>query len=75
MTETLAQVRIRNEYTKPIKLIQGLKHGDGLTPLLFNPALQYAIRQMTVDRSEVLYHISVQIRSEVSVQIAALLMI
>jgi hypothetical protein len=32
-----------------LKLTEGLQQGDGLAPLLFNTALEYAIRQLSVD--------------------------
>lgn len=38
-----------------------MQQGDGLTPLLFNIALEYALRQLSVDVNYQLIYISGQI--------------
>jgi sorting nexin-29 len=44
-----AQVKIQAQLKEPFKIKQGLKQGDGLAPSLFNLALEYAIRKLTVN--------------------------
>jgi sorting nexin-29 len=48
MRNSEAQVKIQAQLTEPFKKRQGLKQGDGLTPSLFNLALEYAIKKLTV---------------------------
>jgi hypothetical protein len=42
-------VKIQAQLKEPFKIRQGLKQGDGLAPSLFNVALEYAIRKLTVN--------------------------
>jgi sorting nexin-29 len=44
MRNSEAQVKIQAQLTKPFKIRQGLKQGDGLALSLFNLALEYAIK-------------------------------
>jgi hypothetical protein len=46
LTETLSRVLVGKNLTFPIK--NDLKQGDALLPLLFNFALEYAIRRVQV---------------------------
>jgi hypothetical protein len=49
MRNSEAQVKIQAHLTEPFKIRQGLKQGDGLAPSLFNVALEYAIKKLTVN--------------------------
>jgi hypothetical protein len=49
MTGTEAQVKVQTELTDTFDIRQGLKQGDGLTPMLFNLALEYVIRKLPAD--------------------------
>jgi hypothetical protein len=49
MTHTEVQVKVQTDLTTTFKIKQGLKQGDGLAPMLFNLALEYAIRKLPVD--------------------------
>jgi hypothetical protein len=42
-----ARVEIRNDLTYNFEVNRGLQQGDGLAPLLFNTALEYALRQLS----------------------------
>jgi len=44
LTETYSRVRVGNNVSDRFRIRNGLKQGDALTPLLFNFALEYAIR-------------------------------
>ena len=43
---TQSKVRIRNYLSSSFPIENGLKHGDCLSPILFNFALEYAIRNV-----------------------------
>ena len=43
---TQSKVRIGNYLSSSFPIENGLKQGDGLSPLLFNFALEYAIRRV-----------------------------
>jgi len=43
------------------KVGTGLKQGDGLAPNLFNIALEYVIRQLSVQTTSIIFHKSVQL--------------
>jgi hypothetical protein len=43
------QVNVHTQLTEPLKIRQGLKQGDGLAPALFNLALEFIIRKLSVN--------------------------
>jgi hypothetical protein len=47
--------------TDGFKVGTGLKHGDGLAPNLFNIALEYVIRQLSVQTTPTIFHKSEQL--------------
>ena len=61
MASTEAQVRIQGHMTEGFVINRGLKQGDGLAPTLFNLALEYVIRKLSVGRNNVLTNKSVQL--------------
>jgi hypothetical protein len=46
LNETYSKVRIGKHLSDSFNIQNGLKQGDALSPLLFNFALQYAIRKV-----------------------------
>jgi hypothetical protein len=46
LNETYSRVRIGKNQSYKFSIETGLKRGDALSPLLFNFALQYAIRRV-----------------------------
>jgi hypothetical protein len=57
MMDTEVQVKIQAQLTDAFKIRQGLKQGDGLAPLLFNLALENAIRKLSVNvKGTLKYH-------------------
>ena len=50
LTETYSRVRVDKNVSDRFPLRNGLKQGDALTPMLFNFALEYAIRRVQVNR-------------------------
>jgi hypothetical protein len=46
LTETYSKVRIGKHWSDSFLIQNGLKQGDALSPLLFNFALEYAIRKV-----------------------------
>jgi hypothetical protein len=44
LNETYSKVRIDKHFSDSFPVQNGLKQGDALSPLLFNIALEYAIR-------------------------------
>jgi hypothetical protein len=46
LNETYVKVRIGNHLSDSFSIQNGLKQGDALSPLLFNFALEYAIRKV-----------------------------
>jgi hypothetical protein len=61
MTDTEAQVKIQAQLIDVFKIRQGFKQGDGLAPLLFNLALEYAIRKLSVNVKGTLEYHTTQI--------------
>jgi hypothetical protein len=54
-------VKIGTIMTDGFKVGTGLKQGDGLAPNLFNTALEYVIRQLSVQPTSTIFHKSVQL--------------
>ena len=54
-------VKIGTIMTDGFKIGTGLKQGDGLAPTLFNIALEYVIRQSSVQTTSTIFHKSVQL--------------
>jgi len=54
-------VKIGTIMTDGFKVGTGLKQGDGLTPNLFNIALEYVIRQLSVQAASTIFHKSGQL--------------
>ena len=50
LTETYSRVRLGKNLSDMYPIRKSLKQGDALSPLLFNIALQYAIRRVQVNQ-------------------------
>ena len=50
LTETYSRIRVGKNMSDMFPIMNGLKYGDALSPLLFNFALGYAIRRVQVIR-------------------------
>ena len=50
LTETYSRVRVVKNVSDRFPIRNGLKQGDALSPMLFNFALEYAIRRVQVNR-------------------------
>ena len=49
LTETYSRVRVGKNLSEMFPIRNGLKQGDALSPLLFNFALEYAIKSVQVN--------------------------
>ena len=49
-TETYSRVRVRKNLSDRFPIRNGLKQGDALSPLLFNFALEYAIKRVQINQ-------------------------
>jgi hypothetical protein len=61
MENSTYYVKTRTIMTDGFKVGTGLKQGDGLAPNLFNIALEYIIRQLSVHNTSTTFHKSVQL--------------
>jgi len=61
MENSTYYVKIGTIMTDGFKVGTGLKEGDGLAPNLFNIALEYIIRQLSVQTTSIIFHKSVQL--------------
>ena len=50
LTETYSRVRVVKNLSDMLRIRNGLKQGNALSPLLFNFALDYAIRRVQVNQ-------------------------
>jgi hypothetical protein len=50
LTETYNRVRVGNNLSEKFPIMNGLIQGDTLSPLLFNIALDYAIKRIQVNQ-------------------------
>ena len=56
MIQTMAKVKLQMGMTEAFNVTRGLKQGDGLAPTLFNIALEFVIRKLSIDRNTTLEH-------------------
>ena len=52
LNETYSGVQVGKHLSDVLPFKNGLKQGDALTPLLFNCALEYAIRRLQVNQND-----------------------
>jgi hypothetical protein len=61
MEDSTYHVTIGTIITDGLKVENGLKEGDGLATNLFNTALEYVIRQLSVQAQATIFYTSVQL--------------
>jgi hypothetical protein len=61
MGDSTYHVKMGTIMTDGFQVGNGLKQGDGLAPNLFNTALEYIIRQLSVQTTSTVFHKSVQV--------------
>jgi hypothetical protein len=61
MISTESQVRLQTELTDSIATEKGLKQGDKLAPLLFNLALEFILRRLSIGLEGTIEYKSTQI--------------
>jgi sorting nexin-29 len=61
MEDSIYRVTIGTIMTDGFQVGNGLKQGDGLATSLFNIALEYVIRQLSVQTTSTVFHKSVQV--------------
>jgi hypothetical protein len=50
LNETHNRFRVRKHLSERLRIKNGVKQGDALSPLLFNSTLEYAIRRVQVNQ-------------------------
>jgi hypothetical protein len=61
MENSTYHVKIGTIMNDGFKITTGLKQGDGLAPSLFNIALKYVIRKLSVQTTSTIFHKSIQL--------------
>ena len=56
MIQTTAKVNLQTGTTETVNITKGLEQGYVLAPTLFNLALEYVIRKLSIERSATLEH-------------------